>query len=112
MPRSERRKALFSAFASKAQNENIIVLDEWVMTAPKTKEAAQILASLPTKNSKKVLHIHPDFDRVLFKSTDNLPGVTSKTIANTNIIDILGHDTIVLTKAAVEGIDKHFTPNV
>jgi large subunit ribosomal protein L4 len=112
MPRTERRKAFFSALASKAQSDSIIVLDSWTMDAPKTQKVNELLAALPIKAGQKVLHINPDVDANLFRSTNNLPLVTSKTVAAANIIDILNHDVLLLTKATVERLEQHFSPSL
>ncbi|MEI6477865.1 MAG: 50S ribosomal protein L4 [bacterium] len=112
LPRTERRKALFSALAAKAKADNIIVLDAWIMEAPKTQEAAAVLAKLPIEAGKKILHISPEVNANLFRSTRNLPGVTSKTVAAANIIDILNHDVIVLTKDGLERLETHFSPTL
>jgi len=112
MPRAERRKALFSALASKAGGNGIVILDEWTMDAPRTKSVIALLQALPVEEKQKVLHIHPDFDRALFASTNNLPYVTSKTIQSSNIIDILNHDVILMTKDALSKLEEHFTPSV
>lgn len=109
MPRTERRKAMFSALASKAQSESIIVLDEWTLEAPKTKEAVQLLANFPQTAGKKVLHLSTAFDKNLFASTRNLPGFDSKTVQSANIIDLLNHDLLLLTKDSLEQLEKHFT---
>lgn len=112
MPRAERRKALFSALASKAQENNIIVLDEWNVTTPQTKAALQVIGVLPTKEKGSILHIETEYIHPLFASTRNLPNVTSKTIQAVNILDILNHDNILLTKATLTQLTEHFTPSL
>jgi large subunit ribosomal protein L4 len=107
MPRSERRKAMFSALASKA--ESIIVLDEWNLDAPKTKAVTAMLANFPQATDKKVLHLHGTYEHNLFAATRNLPKVASKTIQSANIIDLLNSDVLVLTKESLEQLEKHFT---
>ena len=112
MPRAERRKALFSALASKAEGNQIIVLNEWTMDVPRTKTVMELLTVLPIAAGKKVLHIHPEYTHTLFASTRNLPGVESKTIQATNIIDILNHDIVLLTKDSLDKLEEHFTPSL
>lgn len=111
MPRQERRKALFGALSSKAANNQVLVLEEWNMKAPKTKVATELFAKLPV-DGKKVLHIHPEHNHALFASVRNLPTVDATTVQELNIVDLLNHDLLLLTKDGVEALEKHFTPAV
>ena len=111
MPRSERRKAFFSALSAKAASNNVIVLDSWSMETPKTKEVIALLGSLPI-NDRKVLHVHESYDTALFRSTHNLQKVTSTTVQNMSIIDVMNHDVILLTKDGLTGLEQHFTAAV
>ena len=109
MPRTERRKALFSALSSKALNEQVIILEDWIMTTPKTKEVVALVGKLPIDQRQKVLHIHGSYDPILFSSTNNLTKVTSKTVQNMNILDIMNNDILLLTKESLNSLEAHFT---
>lgn len=111
MPRAERRKALFSAMASKAAQNSIIVLDSWTMETPRTKDIVALAATVPGLAGKKVLHMHPEYDHAVFTSTRNLPGFTSKTVQAVNILDLLDHDVVLLTQEALASLEQHFTPS-
>lgn len=111
MPRSERRKALFSALSAKAAHGSIIILDAWNLEAPKTKAVVTTLSKLP-KADGKVLHISAELDTNLFKSTSNLPNINSRTLSGFSIIDVLNNDVIVMTKETLEKFENHFTPAV
>lgn len=111
MPRKERQKAFMGALAAKANSNNVVVLDAWTMDAPKTQEARNLLNTLPTAG-KKVLHIHPEYNHTIFASLRNLPGVSTTTIQEMNVIDVLNHDVLLLTKDTVQALEKHFTPTV
>jgi len=110
MPRSERRKAFFSALASKATANQVVILEEWKIETPSTKSVVKTIANLkPAAEAKKVLHIHADFDKMLFASTNNLPTVSSKTVQNLNILDIMNHDVVIMTKDSLTSLEQHFT---
>ena len=110
MPRAERRKAFFSALSAKAARDGIVVLEDWQMAAPKTKEVTALLGKLPVTEKQKVLHVHPTYDESLFYSTRNLPGMTSKTVQNMNVIDVMNHDVLLVTKETLKAMETHFTP--
>lgn len=109
MPRTERRKALFSALSSKAQTSNIHVLDSWEMDTPKTKEVITLISTIPSYVNQKVLFINSSFDKNIFKSIDNLPRVQVKTVTSANIIDILNSDILLFTKDSLNAFEGHFT---
>ena len=46
MPKKARRAALCSALSAKVQSNNLIVLDDWQIDAPKTKEVVKVLKNL------------------------------------------------------------------
>jgi large subunit ribosomal protein L4 len=111
MPRTERRKALFSALSAKA-NGGVVVLDSWTMEAPRTKSVIDMLGKFSMVTPKtKVLHVSANFEPVIFKSTANLGRVTSKTVQAMNIEDVLGNDVVFLTKADLAALEQHFTTN-
>jgi large subunit ribosomal protein L4 len=108
MPRQERRKAFMSALSAKAAGSQVVVLEELIMAAPKTKKMIAILAALPT-HGKKVLHIHDTKDMAVFASTSNIPRVRSTTVAELNVIDVMNHDVLLITKDSIAALEKHFT---
>jgi large subunit ribosomal protein L4 len=112
MPRQERRKALFSALSAKAEAGNVVVLESLVMDAPKTKAAVALVATVPGLAGKKVLHINGDYDHGIFASTRNVEKLDSVTIEEMNIVDVLNHDVLLLTKDSIRALEQHFTPTV
>jgi large subunit ribosomal protein L4 len=106
MPRAERRKALFSALASKA--DHVVVLES-PRQAGKTKEAVALFKTLKI-DGKKVLELHASFDAQNFKASANIPGVVAKTISHANVIDILHADVLLFSKESLEALDTHFNP--
>ena len=109
MPRNERRKALLSVMAAKAQADDFIVLDQWAMDAPKTKEVLTLVSNFQKLRDRKVLHIHDAFDKTLFASTANLQSVQSTTIQNLNVIDLLNADAVLVTATSLEALSVYFS---
>lgn len=110
MPRQERRKAFMSALSAKAEAKQVLVLDKLAFEQPKTRQMVTVLASLPGVAGKKVLHIHDIEDMAVFGSTSNLPKVDSTTVAKLNVLDVMNHDVLLMTKDSVAALEKHFTP--
>ena len=103
MPRKQRRLAIKSVLSQKLLDEDLIVLDQLTMSAPKTKEFKSLLDSL--KIEGKVLVVSEDKNVQL--SAKNLPNVKVITANGLNVEDVVNYDKLVLTKEAIEKIEKN-----
>jgi large subunit ribosomal protein L4 len=101
MPRKAKKLALRSALSLRASESKIVVVDNFD-TDGKTKSVAAALKALST--GAKALIIDAKQNANLVRGAKNL--ATSQWLApeGLNVYDILRHETVVLTKAAVESI--------
>ncbi len=104
LPKKVKRLAIKSALSSKVQNDEMIVLEELTMDAPKTKDMVSILKNINT--AKKTLIVLGDKNDNVVKSANNIPGVTTSLVNNINVYDILKYDTFVVTKEAVQKLEE------
>ena len=104
LPKKVRRLALLSALSSKVREENVIVLEGLAFEAPRTKDFIQVLKDLSI--NKKALIVTADLDETVALSARNIPGISVITAAGVNVLDLVGHEKLVLTKAAVEKIEE------
>ncbi|WP_066189205.1 MULTISPECIES: 50S ribosomal protein L4 [Gracilibacillus] len=100
LPKKVRRLAIKSALSSKVQEESLVVLEGISIETPKTKEVVSILSSLNA--DKKALFVTAETDEVLAKSANNLQNVKVLTVSEVNVLDLLTHDKLILTKEAAE----------
>ncbi|MFD2761904.1 50S ribosomal protein L4 [Lentibacillus juripiscarius] len=100
MPKKMRRLALKSALSSKLNEDNLLVLDEISIDAPKTKEVKKMLAALDADT--KTLIVTADKDAIVARSANNLPNVHVLTVDEVNVLDLLKHDKLIITKDAAE----------
>ncbi|MFC4405010.1 50S ribosomal protein L4 [Gracilibacillus xinjiangensis] len=100
LPKKVRRLALKSALSSKVKEDSLVVLEGLAFDAPKTKEVVAMLSSLNV--DAKALIVTADADAVLVKSANNLPNVKVLTVSEVNVLDLLTHDKLVITKEAAE----------
>ena len=101
MPRKAKKLALRSALSLRASESKLVVVDNFEIDG-KTKSVATALAALET--GKKALIVDAKNNTNLVRGAKNL--ATSQWLApeGLNVYDILRHETVVLTKAAVESI--------
>lgn len=103
MPRKQRRLAIKSVLSQKLIDQDLIVLDQLTLSAPKTKEFKSILDSLNIEG--KVLVVSEDKNVQL--SARNLPKVEVITINGLNVEDVVNCDKLILTKDAIEKIEEN-----
>ncbi|RIJ66087.1 50S ribosomal protein L4 [Rummeliibacillus sp. TYF005] len=104
LPKKVRRLALKSALSSKVAETNFVVLDALKLDAPKTKDFVKVLSDLSIES--KSLFVTADLDENVALSARNIPGVTVLTAAGINVLDLVGHDKVVFTQAAVQKIEE------
>ncbi|PAK32898.1 50S ribosomal protein L4, partial [Bacillus licheniformis] len=95
LPKKVRRLAIKSALSSKVNDNNLIVLEDLNLDAVKTKEMAAILKGLSIE--KKALIVTADANETVELSARNLPGVTVVEANGINVLDVVGHEKLVMT---------------
>ncbi|WP_110926003.1 50S ribosomal protein L4 [Bacillus massiliglaciei] len=104
LPKKVRRLAIKSALSAKALEENIVVLDSLAFDAPKTKEFANVLKNLSVDS--KALIVTDGLDEKVALSARNIPGVTVVEANGLNVLDVVSHNKLILTKTAVEKVEE------
>ena len=101
--KKEKRAALKSVLTSKVNDKKFIVVDELKFDTIKTKNMVAVLKNL---NAEKALVVLNEKDDTVIKSANNIPEVQTALTSTINVYDILKHDTVVVTKAAVATIEE------
>ena len=99
-----RRLALKSALSAKVADNELIVVDEFKFTEPKTKEMVKVLENI--KADKKALIVMDEKDDNVVRSAHNIPGVRTALVSTMNVYEIVNHYTLVLTEAAAKKIEE------
>jgi large subunit ribosomal protein L4 len=106
LPKKVRRLAIKSALSSKVIENEIIVLDNLSFDAPKTKEMTSVLSAINAEG--KALIVTVDYNENVALSLRNLPGFTIVSADGVNVLDVLKHDKLIITKDAVEKVEEVF----
>ncbi|WMM89146.1 50S ribosomal protein L4 [Heyndrickxia coagulans] len=104
LPKKVRRLAIKSALSSKAKENNILVLDALNFDKPKTKDFIAVLKNLSV--DKKALVVTDGLNENVVLSARNIPGVTVVEAAGVNVLDVVNHDQLIMTKSAVEKVEE------
>ena len=101
-----RRIALRSALTLKVQEENMLVVNSFDVTAPKTKIMLDFLAAVQT--GKKPLLVLHETNMAVVKSTANIPSADVLHVDSVNVYDLLNHDQLIATPEAVKKLEEVF----
>ena len=93
-----------SALSYKAQENAIIVVEDFTMDAPKTKEFINITKNLKVED-KKLLLLLPEVDKNVNLSARNLKRAEVMTASALNTYKVLNADVLVVTEKSLESID-------
>jgi large subunit ribosomal protein L4 len=94
-----------SALSYKAKEKAIIVVEDFSMDAPKTKEISGILKGLDL-SKKKTLMLTSKTDLHVFKSSRNITTLAVQSADNASTYDILAHQVLLIQKSAVDVLQK------
>jgi large subunit ribosomal protein L4 len=104
VPKKVKRLALKSVLTSKVLENEIIVVDELNLNAPKTKEMINVLNNL--KADKKALIVIDKKDENVILASRNIPNVQTAYVNTINVYDILKYNSFIITKEAVKKVEE------
>ena len=99
-----KRLAMKSAFSSKAEASEIIVIDKIALDEIKTASMAAMLSAVGSE--RKALIVLPEVDEKVIKSARNIPGVKTAQVNELNVYDILNADKLIIAKDALTKIEE------
>ena len=97
-----------SALSYKAQEDAIVVVEDFTMDAPKTKDFINIAKNLKV-DGKKLLLVLPGVDKNVYLSARNLQRADVMLAASINAYKVLNADVLVVTENSLKTIDGILT---
>jgi len=107
VPRKVKRAALRSALTSKYQEGKLLVVEEISLEEPRTKKIVNLMENLKAGPSTLLVLGRPD--PVVSKSARNLQGVKTVNAHQLNVLDLLNHEYVVLTKEGLQVAEEVFS---
>jgi len=108
LTKKARRAALVCALSARCAEEALTIFDAFELEGIKTKGFVAVLKAFEIEDLLLVL---PEANDTVSRSARNLPGVTVLPVAGLNVLDILKHKNLAITKDAVERITARFKKN-
>ncbi|NHM01914.1 50S ribosomal protein L4 [Flavobacterium difficile] len=103
-----KRLARKSAFSLKAQESNIVVVEDFTFDTPSTKKFINVLNSLGLEN-KKSLFILGDTNKNVYLSSRNLKTTSVVTSSELSTYAILNAKSLVLLEGSIETIEANLS---
>lgn len=110
LPKKVKRLARKSALSYKAKDSQLIVVEDFSLESPRTKDFITMLESLKIAG-KKVLLLTTNFNENVFKSGRNIPKVKVLEANKASTYDILNNQVLVIQMGAVKVIEDTFGTN-
>ncbi|UYW01395.1 50S ribosomal protein L4 [Flavobacterium agricola] len=101
--KSLKRLARKSAFSIKAQEANLVVVEDFTFETPNTKAFINVLKSLGIE-TKKSLFVLGESNNNVYLSSRNLKSSSVVTVSELNTYAVLNAAKVVLTEGSIEGI--------
>lgn len=108
LPKKVKRLARKSALSYKVKDEQLVVVEDFSIDKPKTKEFVKILSALKVEG-KKVLLLTDTNKINIFKSGRNIPKVKVLEASKASTYDLLNNQILLLQKSAVKVIENTFS---
>jgi large subunit ribosomal protein L4 len=107
LPVKVKRLARKSALTLRARENNLVVVEDFTLSAPKTREVATMLNAVNCGGSK-VLVLLPEANETFVRSARNIAGVTTFPADKISAYDVLNHSKLLIFKSAIDTIAKSF----
>ena len=105
-PKRVRRLGLHSAIADRFQNQQCILVEDFTLERPRTKDMINMLKAVNAQG--KVLLILDEPNQNIHLSVRNIPKVNVCTWDTLNVYQVMWHDTLIMTENAVEKLESKF----
>jgi len=104
LPKKVRRAALCAALSLRLREGALLAVDQLALSERKTRKLVELLAGLGFDGGQSVLIVIDAADETLQRSARNLPWASVLQVAGLNTYDVLCHERLLVTRAALDAI--------
>jgi large subunit ribosomal protein L4 len=104
VPRKVKALARRSAFNTKAQDEQLVVVERLAFDAPRTSQAVGLLGKMGVAEAKRVLVLTDGGNETVFRSFRNLPNVEVMPFAQASAYDVMKARQVVIEESALRSV--------
>jgi len=103
LPKKVRRLGLINSIAFHVKNNSVDLISEPKLTKPETKKISHINGDA---KSKILFIVSSDTDQNFLKSINNLKNINFLKAEGANVYDIMNHDKLYITEAAITKLEE------
>ncbi len=104
MPKKMRRLALRCVLSAKASSGEMVIVDRFALTGPRTAEMASTLKALGANRSALIVTAQPEVN--VIKAARNLPRMRTLPAALLNVVDLLSYKSLVITTDGLRRVEE------
>lgn len=104
LPKKVRRLAILSALSQKVIDSELSIIESLEFDKPKTKDFRAMLTNMDI--NRKALVVVEEENEFAALSARNIEGVKVVAPNNVSVLDVVAHDDLILTKAALEKVEE------
>jgi large subunit ribosomal protein L4 len=104
LPRKALQAATRMALAAKVRDDELIVIDDFAITEPRTKDMVAILKHLDHKQGDSLLVATEKLDANVYRSARNIAGVSVSPANELNALSLLSSRRLLVTKATLDAL--------
>ncbi len=108
LPLKMRQLARKSAYTMKAQDEQVMIIEDFQLKEAKTREMYGILKALSLDNTKTLLLVSA-YDQNLWLAGRNIPTLEIREATKASTYDLLNNQMLLIQKSALPVIEETFT---
>ncbi len=113
LPKKMRRGALRSALSERVREGNLIVIEDFTIAQPKTRDFVNTLTTLGLRNNDKqtkTLIVDSLDNENLIRSSRNIQKTKVTNSYGVNIYDLLYHEKLIVSRTAVQELSELLDP--
>jgi len=100
-----KRLARYSALSYKSKTDKILILEDYALATPKTKEIISLLNNFKLVDKKTLLVVTESIKNV-YLSSRNLKKVNTVNVSDLNTYDVLNAETVIFFESAIDKINN------
>lgn len=108
LPLKMRQLARKSAYAMKAVDQQIMVVEDFTIESAKTRDVAALLRALSLEGTKTLLVV-AEYDQSLWLAGRNIPTLEIREASKASTYDVLNNQMLLIQKSALPVIEAAFT---
>ncbi|MDZ7260977.1 MAG: 50S ribosomal protein L4 [candidate division KSB1 bacterium] len=105
LPKKVKRLARCSALSYQAKNGALMVVEDFTLKKPLTKEMYTLLQQM-NLDSKKILLLVPQYDENILRAGRNIPNLIIRVAETASTYDLLNCQVLLIQKSAIEKIQQ------